>query len=315
MATQPPTMKIVRIQEFGGPEVVGFAEADVPFPGPDQALLKVRAASVNPVDWKTRMGQYPKVDQSRLPYTLGSDVTGEVVACGSASSLAVGSLLYALVEGGFAEYVLVKDEQASPIPSTLSPEVAAAVPLAGLTAWQGLFRHGGLSAGQRVLIHAGAGGVGHLAVQFAKAKGAFVATTVSASAIDFARQLGADQVIDHAAQRFEDEVSDIDVVFDLVGGETTARSWSVLKKGGILVSTVGEPPKAEAERHGVRATVFHAEPSASELREIAALIEAGQVKPVVSKRFPFSQTKAALQAVEDGHTVGKVIVTMDAEPA
>ena len=164
---------------------------------------------------------------------------------------------------------------------------AAAVPLAPLTAWQGLFRHGGLKEGQSVLIHGGSGGVGHFAIQFAKAKGARVATTVSSEHVDFAHELGADQVIDYKKQRFEDEVSQVDMVYDLIGGETQERSWQVLKKGGVLVSTLTEPSQARAAELGVRGLRYTVEESGENLAEIGQLIDAGRVKPVIAKTFPW----------------------------
>jgi NADPH:quinone reductase-like Zn-dependent oxidoreductase len=185
------------------------------------------------------------------------------------------------------------------------------LPLAGITAWQGLFRHGGLKSGQRVLIHAGSGGVGHFAVQFAKAKGAYVITTVSGENVDFVRRLGADEVIDHKKQQFENKVRDVDMVFDLIGGETEDRSWGVLKKGGVLVSTLSLPSQEKAKAHGVRGMRYTAEASGSELGEIAGLIDAGKVKPTISRTFPLKDAVSALQLVEQGHTRGKVVLTVD----
>jgi NADPH:quinone reductase-like Zn-dependent oxidoreductase len=205
----------------------------------------------------------------------------------------------------------VKEPEASSKPSTLDHISAAAVPLAGLTAWQGLFRYGGLQSGQSVLIHAGSGGVGHMAIQFAKARGAQVITTVSEQSLDFVRRLGVDEAIDYKKQRFENEVRDVDMVFDLMGGETRDRSWGVLKKGGILVSTLDPPSQEEASAHGVRATRYTAEASASELAEIAALIDTGKVKPVVSRTFALSDAASAMQIVEQGHTQGKVVLIVD----
>jgi NADPH:quinone reductase-like Zn-dependent oxidoreductase len=200
-----------------------------------------------------------------------------------------------------------------PAPAKLDAAAAAAVPLAGLTAWQGLFRHGQLKEGQRVLIHAASGGVGHFAVQFAKAKGARVIAMASTANVDFVRGLGADEVIDYRKERFEDKVSDVDLVFDLVGGETQERSWSVLRQGGALVSTLNEPSQDEAGAHRVRGLRYTTEPSVADLREIDALIEAGQVVPRVSRTFAFHDARGALRAVEEGHTVGKIVLVLGAE--
>jgi NADPH:quinone reductase-like Zn-dependent oxidoreductase len=311
----PSTMKAFQIASFGGPEVEAVVTVDVPKPGPGELLLEVRAASVNPVDYKLRSGKYPPVKQEMLPYTLGRDVCGVVVGRGAGTeAFADGAAVYALLgvdRGGEAEYVIVKASEASPKPRTLDVAAAGAVPLAALTAWQGLFKHGGLTSGGRVLIHAASGGVGHFAVQFAKAKGAYVYATVSTKNVDFVKSLGADEVIDYKTERFEDKARDLDVVYDLVGGETQERSWGVLKKGGILVSTVQPPPPEKAEAHGARGTRYMAEPSPSDLAEIAALIDAGKVRVHVSKTFKLEQAADALKAVEEGHTIGKVVVTMN----
>jgi len=241
-----------------------------------------------PVDYKIRGGKYPAVKADKLPYVLGRDAAGVVEAVGAGvTNFATGDRVYGMPgidRGGSAEYVVLKESEAAQAPTALNNVAAAAVPLAGLTAWQGLFRHGGLKEGQRVLIHGGSGGVGHFAIQFAKAKGAYVITTVSTQHAEFVRRLGADQVIDYKRQRFEDEVGDIDVVFDLIAGETQDRSWSVLKKGGVLVSTLAEPSQQKAEALGVHALRYTAEESGAELREIAALINAGQVRPAIYRR-------------------------------
>ena len=308
------TMNAVRIDAFGGPEVVHLERIPVPMPRAGELLLKIRAASVNPVDYKIRSGKYPAVTAEQLPYVLGRDVCGDVDACGpNVAAFAEGDPLYAFLgvdRGGYAEYVIVKENEASRKPSTLDSVSAAAVPLAGLTAWQGLFQHGGLKSQQRVLIHAGSGGVGHFAIQFAKARGAHVITTVSGQNVDFVRELGADEVINYKKQRFENEIRDVDMVFDLIGGETQDRSWGVLKKGGILVSTLNPPSQEKAIAHGVRAMRYTAEVSGSELGEIAGLIDAGKVKPFVSKRFALKDAISALQSVEQGHTQGKVVLTI-----
>jgi NADPH:quinone reductase-like Zn-dependent oxidoreductase len=315
MSSVPQTMKAFRIHSFGGPEVEHIDTVDVPHPGPGELLVKVRAASVNPVDWKLRTGKYPPVKEDMLPYTLGRDVCGDVVARGpDVDTFTEGAAIYAQLgveRGGEAEYVIVKTGEASPKPTTLDFATAGAVPLAALTAWQGLFKHGGLKAGGKVLIHAASGGVGHFAVQFAKAKGAYVIATASTGNVDFVKGLGADEVIDYKTQHFEERGLSVDVVYDLVGGETQDKSWSVLKRGGILVSTVQAPPPEKAETHGVRGMRYMAEPSPSNLAEIAALIDAGQVKVHVSRTFKFDDAAEALKAVEDGHSIGKVVVTMD----
>jgi NADPH:quinone reductase-like Zn-dependent oxidoreductase len=188
---------------------------------------------------------------------------------------------------------------------------AAAIPLAGQTAWQGLFRHGQLKSGQSVLIHGGSGGVGHFAIQFAKAKGARVLTTVSTNNVELARSLGADVVIDYKTQRFEELARDLDMVFDLIGGETRERSWSLLKRGGVLVTTLTEPSQETAAHYGVRALRYTVEANGSELAKIADLVVSGKVKPHVQRVFRLEQAAEAMSAVERGGSVGKIILGLD----
>jgi NADPH:quinone reductase-like Zn-dependent oxidoreductase len=302
----------MRIHKFGGSDVLQRDDVEKPFAEAGELLVLVMAASVNPVDFKMRAGGYAAQEQS-LPITLGRDLAGTVEQVGrDVTGFAIGDDIFALLgrdRGAYAEYVIVKPEEAARKPGNLGFVEAAAVPLAGLTAWQGLFDHGGLQSGQRVLIHGGAGGVGHLAVQFAKAHGAFVATTASAGDAEYLRGIGADQVIDHKSQRFEDEISDIDVVYDLIGGETQTRSWDVLKPGGILVSTLAEPSQEEAQRRGLRGVHYMTEPDAGELARIADLIEAGKVKPAVQSTFPLESAGPAQDALEHGHVRGKIVLS------
>ena len=312
MSTTPRTMHALLIRKFGGPEVVEFAEIPVPEPRAGELLLKVEAASLNPVDWKIRTGKYPAVGEDKLPFVLGRDLSATVVTSSDAE-LVPGTLVHGLMateHGSFAQYVVARASELAPVPATLDRIVAGAVPLAGLTAWQGLFDHGGLRAGQRVLIHAGAGGVGHMAVQFAKARGATVIATASTDDVEFVRGLGADQVIDYKKQRFDDHVRDLDLVYDLIGGETQERSWPLLKKGGTLVCTVAEPPQDKAQAHGVRALRYTAQPRGDQLREIDALIQSGKVKPHLARKYAFGDAKEALRALEDGHTTGKLVFDM-----
>jgi NADPH:quinone reductase-like Zn-dependent oxidoreductase len=210
--------------------------------------------------------------------------------------------------GGYAEKVAVDQAALATKPAELDFVHATAIPLAGQTAWQGLFQHGGLKQGQSVLIHGGAGGVGHFAVQFAKAKGARVLTTVSTNNVQFARDLGADVVIDYKKQRFEDHASNLDMVFDLIDGETRERSWGLLKKGGVLVSTLTAPSQEKASRFGVHALRYTVEADGDELAEIARLVASGKVRAHVQKTFPLDAAADAMAAVEEGHSVGKVVL-------
>ena len=312
MSTPPRTMHAVLIRRFGGPEVLEFAEVPIPEPGAGELLLKVEAASLNPVDYKIRGGKYPLVQQDKLPFVLGRDFSA-TVAHSDAAAWPAGTLVHGLLEvthGSFAQYTVARTDQLARVPGAIDRIAAAAVPLAGLTAWQGLFDHGGLQAGQRVLIHAGAGGVGHLAVQFAKARGATVIATASTGDIEFVRGLGADEVIDFRKERFESKLRDIDVVYDLIGDDTQERSWSVLKRGGVLVSTVQEPSQEKAQAIGVRAMRYTAEARGAQLAEIDALIQSGQVKPLVSRTFEYGDAKAAFRSLEEGHGSGKLVLDM-----
>src|ERR1700691_3024107 len=287
-----PAIRKMRIHRFGGADALQLDDVEFSLPDASQVLVTVKAASVNPVDFKIRNGKYPAVQEDRLPYTLGRDVSGIVDKCGpQATAFKVGDEVFGMVGiggGGYAEKAVLDQRAIACKPRTLDHTHAAAIPLAGQTAWQGLFRYGQLRAGQSVLIHGGSGGVGHFAVQFAKAKGARVLTTVSTDNVAFARALGADLVIDYKKQRFEDEAGDLDLVFDLIDGETRERSWKLLKKGGVLVSTLTEPSQEIAREHGVRALRYTVEADENELTQIAELVAAGKVKPHIQDTYPLT---------------------------
>jgi NADPH:quinone reductase-like Zn-dependent oxidoreductase len=304
----------MRFHRFGGPEVLQSDTVEPSGPDAGQILVSVRAASVNPVDFKIRSGKYPAVKNDRLPYTPGRDVSGTVLACGAqATRFKPGDDVFGIVNiygGGYAEQVVLDEDAVALKPARLDHVDAAAIPLAGQTAWQGLFRHGGLQPGQSVLIHGGSGGVGHFAVQFAKARGARVLTTVSTDNVEFARSLGADVVIDYKTQRFEDFASNLDMVFDLIDGETRERSWPLLRADGILVSTLTAPSQEAARKYNVRATRYTVEADGRELAEIATLVRDGVVRPHLQQSFALEAAAAAMAAVENGHTVGKVVLAV-----
>jgi NADPH:quinone reductase-like Zn-dependent oxidoreductase len=310
-------MKIrkVRIHRFGGPDVLQIDAVEPSLPDASQVLVRVMAASVNPVDFKIRNGQYPAVKEDRLPYTLGRDVSGIVEKCGAqATQFGIGDEVMGIVGiggGGYAEKAVLDQQAITCKPPSLDHTHSAAIPLAGQTAWQGLFRHGQLKRGQSVLIHGGSGGVGHFAVQFAKSKGANVLATVSTHNVEFARGLGADIVIDYKTQRFEEHAQDLDMVFDLIGGETRERSWKILKRGGVLVSTLTEPSQETALRYGVRALRYTVEANGSELAEIADLVKSGKVRPHVQKTFRLEEASLAMAAVEQGGAVGKIVLSLE----
>ena len=310
------TSKAVTLKRFGGPEVLSVEAVPIPQALDDEVVVRVAAASLNPVDYKIRQGGYPLVTADKLPIVLGRDLAGTIETCGTRAHymLAKGDPVFAFIgqdRGAQSEYVVVKAVELVAAPKQLDMVHAAAVPLAAITAWQGLFDHGGLQTGQRVLIHGGAGGVGHLAVQLAKARGATVFATASSGDLDFVRELGADTVIDYKAERFEDKASGMDVVFDLIGGETQDRSWAVLRDGGIMVSTLGEPDKSKAGGRDVRAGPgYHAQPNAAQLGEVAALIDAGKVKVTVAQTFAIDDIRAAHERLENGGVRGKIVLTL-----
>jgi NADPH:quinone reductase-like Zn-dependent oxidoreductase len=304
-------MKAIRIHRFGGPEVLQLDEIDVPTAGGDKLLIRVIAASVNPVDYKIRRGGYPRVKEEDLPVTLGRDVAGVVET--AAGEFKVGDEVFAHLawsEGGYAEHAVVAPAGAALKPKSLDMITAAGVPLVATTAWQGLFEHGGLKAGQRVLIHGGSGGVGGYAVQFAHIAGAHVFTTASGDGVKLAKDYGADEVIDYRHQKFEDVAVDLDLVLDLVGGETQERSFAVLKRGGALISAVQPPNKEIAAEKNIRIERYIANPNGQELRHFAELIDTGKLKTSLSKTFPLARAADAHRFLESEHPRGKIVLTV-----
>lgn len=303
----------IRFHRFGGNDMLRVDRLEQSGPDAGQILVSVRAASVNPVDFKIRSGKYPSVREDRLPYTPGRDVCGIVTTCGAqATRFRVGDEVFGMVPvfgGGYAQQVVLDERAAAHKPARLDHVHAAAIPLAGQTAHQGLFRHGQLRAGETILIHGGSGGVGHFAIQFAKAKGARVLTTVSTEHVEFARSLGADVVIDYKTQRFEEVAKSVDMVFDLIDGETRERSWALLNKGGRLISTLTAPSQDRAKSLGVTAMRYTVEPDGDELAEIGKLAESSKLQPHIQATFPLEQAAEALAMVERGHTAGKIVLT------
>ena len=308
-------MKAVRIDQFGGPEVARLQDVEIPTAGRGEVLICVKAASINPVDFKTREGKFPLVTERMLPLTLGRDVAGKIHALGpGAFDATVGDDVYVNLpfdQGGYANYTIAKAHLCARKPRSVSWSEAASVPLAATTAWQGLFTHGGLGRGQRVLIHGSSGGVGHFAVQFAHACGAKVYATASGDAVEMVEQLGADHVLDYKLQDFTAFFRDMDVVLDLVGGETRDRSFKTLRRNGILVSTLDQPSAELARQYGVRAKRFTTEQNREHLTAIARLIDEGLVRPVIAAEFSLDQYQAALRLVEQEHPKGKVVLKVD----
>ena len=297
-------MKAVRIHRYGGTEVLSYEEAPKPEPGPGELLVRVHAAGVNPIDWKIREGHYKLVMRLRLPIVLGWDVSGVVEAVGAGvDGFRKGDEVFARPDikrgGTYAEYVAIRASDAARKPKSIDHEHAAAVPLAGLTAWQGLFDKAGLRAGQRALVHAAAGGVGHFAVQLAKWKGAFVAGTASGRNEALVRSLGADQVVDYTRERFEDAVASVDVVLDTLGGDTGRRSWKVLKRGGTLVSVLDIAAPLKGALRLKRGRFLLIKPNAAQLGHIAGLIE---------NVFPLAEARRAHELSQSGRVRGKIVL-------
>ncbi|MEU6864324.1 NADP-dependent oxidoreductase [Streptomyces sp. NPDC046876] len=308
-------MRAVVISQWGGPEVLTEVETDRPEPGLNEILVRVHAAGVNPVDWKTRASG-ALVDWAEVPIS-GWDVSGTVEAVGPGVTLyrpgdeVYGMPLFPRQAGGYAEYVVGPARHFARKPASLDHVQAAALPLAALTAWQALVDTAGVTAGDRVLVHAAAGGVGHLAVQIAKARGAYVIGTASAGKHGLLRELGADELVDYRAEDFAEAVSDVDVVLDTLGPEVAQRSLKVLKPGGRLVSLTGpDAIPAGAAADGVDASWVLVEPDLKGLEAIAALVEQGRLKPLVDTVLPLSEAAKAHEIGERGRTTGKIVLTV-----
>ncbi|MBI6704482.1 NADP-dependent oxidoreductase [Pseudomonas viridiflava] len=304
-------MKAIRIAAFGGPDVMSLQDVERPQAQPGEVLVKVIMAGINPVDYKIREGEYPEVKEDRLPLTLGREVAGVVVQTGDGVlELNEGDRVFGMIgaDGGYAEYARVPAEHLARIPDALDWQTAAGLPLAGHTAWQALVEHGHIEQGHKVLIHGGSGGVGHLAVQFAKVKGAEVYATASAEGLQFLESLGVDRAIDYKAERFEDICKDFDLVIDLIGGETQSRSWQVLGEGGRLVSTLEMPDANHPQAGGKTGTRFIADPRGQELAEMAGYVDAGEVSVVIAETFALEQAREALDYLANEHVHGKVLL-------
>jgi alcohol dehydrogenase len=333
-------MRAFVLTRYGGPEATELREVDKPTPGPGEILVRVLAAGLNPVDFKTREGKLRVIRRYPLPVVMGSELAGTVESLGEGvSRFAEGDRVFARVDkdrlGAFAEYACVQEGLAAALPSSIEPEVAAGVPLAGLTALQSLRDELHLAPGQRVFISGGAGGVGTFAIQIAGWLGAEVATTASARGEALVRRLGASRIIDYTSKRFEEELRDQDAAMDLVGGDTLARMFQVVKRGGTVLSIAGLPEpqtarvdlgrgaglaalfwlasfglRRRAARHGVRYRYLFMHESGPELEELARLIDAGRLEVITDKVFPFSQIAEAFAYLEKGHAKGKVVVRM-----
>ena len=303
-------MKAVRIHEFGGPERVQLEEVAIPKVTRGKALVRIRAAAVNPVDWMVREHLYNPKGADRVPLTLGQDFAGviEKIGAGSKTSLRVVDEVFGEVFGSFAEYALVPLKDLVKKPASLDFKIAAALPMPALTAWQAIIDTAGAKPGMRFLIHGASGGVGSFAAQFARWKGAEVAATASEPSFDYLRSIGVDPVIDYKRDRFEEKLRDVDVVLDPLGGETQARSWRVLKRTGTLITLIGEIDEDAARRAGVRAIDFGMEYDVEDLEEIAGLVEGGIIKPHISKVLPLDQARQAMDLNQQGNSHGKIVL-------
>lgn len=304
-------MKAVCIHSFGGPEVLMDERVARPQPAAKEVMVRVKAAGVNPVDWKIREGN---MGNCPFPCLMGIDFSGTIEAIGpQVENFQVGDDVFGRVaneSGSYAEFAVAPVDQIAMKPAAIDHVHAAAIPVAALTAWQALFDVGQLKPDQNVLIHAAAGGVGSFAVQFAKWKKAYVIGTASAGNSDFVHALGADEVIDYHSAKFEEEVSDADLVLDTIGGETQERSWGVLKPGGMLVSIVG-PVEEPAAARNVRATFMISKPRGDQLARIAELVADGRVKVFVEKTLPLAEARQAQILSQRGHTRGKIVLLVD----
>ena len=330
-------MQAFLVDRYGKTGNTRIGEAPVPAVGEHDVLVQVHAASVNPVDFKIRDGDLKQVLPFRLPFILGNDLAGVVTQVGAkVTRFRPGDAVYGRPDksriGAFAEFIAMREADVARMPTNTTMIEAASLPLVGLTAWQALVERANVQPGQTVLIPAGSGGVGAFAIQLAKHLGATVATTTSTTNVDMVKRLGADIVVDYKKERFEDVLRDVDVVLDTLGPENVAKSFRVMKPGGKLISISGPPDAAfarefglswplvqvmrllswrtrrQARQHGVDYSFLFMRPDGAQLQQIAALVEAGIIKPVIDKVFPFEQTQDALAYVETGRAKGKVVV-------
>lgn len=307
-------MKAAQVNDYGGQEAVQLVDVLKPTATPGHILVEVKAAAVNPFDWKVRDGAYKEYFPLKFPATLGGDVAGVVAEIGEGvSGFSVGQAVYGLAgaaggQGSFAEFTPVKAGQLAAQPNSVDFVTAAALPLAATSAYQALVDHMNLQAGQKILIHGGAGGIGSFAIQIAKHSGAYVATTAAAHDADFVKSLGADEVIDYQSQDFSTMLKDYDAVFDTVGGETNTKSYTILRPGGRFVSMVQPPDEALAKQYDIQYTQQASQASAERLQAVAEHVDSGKLTAHVDKIFPFEQTAEALEYLKTGHPRGKVVI-------
>jgi NADPH:quinone reductase-like Zn-dependent oxidoreductase len=310
-------MKAVRIHQYGGRDALAIDDIPVPAIAPDEVLVKVVAASINPVDWKVRAGYLAQMIPHALPLTLGWDVSGVVAQVGAeVRQWQVGDAVFSRPDlarnGTYAEYVAIRAAECARKPRTISHVEAASLPLAGITAWEAMMDLARVGPGQRVLVHAGSGGVGSLAIQIARAAGATVIATTSGRNRALVESLGAHQVVDYATTKVADAVEPVDAVFDTIGGEVQEASWSLLNPGGIQVSIISPPDEARAAALGVRGAFLFIGPNAPVLERLAAMVDAGTLRPIVGAEFALDDIVAAHALSESGRAVGKIVLYVGA---
>jgi len=334
-------MKAVFIHKYVSADVMEFGDLPKPVAGPGELLLAMKAASINPIDYKVRDGKVKLLIAYKMPLIMGNDGSGVVESVGSGvTRFKAGDSVIVRPDksriGTFAEFCVVREADAAHKPSNLSFEEAASLPLVGLTTYQAMVTLGKMQKGQSILIHAGAGGVGTFAIQFAKHLGLHVTTTTSTGNIEFVKNLGADAVIDYKTTKFEDACKDLDMVFDTIGGDTLKKSFNVVKKGGVVVSITAIPDSKTGARYGasvivrgllhlmnagirrasskkgVRYEYLMMEPNGQQLEEIASLAERQVIRPVIDRIFELAEMRAAFEYAEKGRSRGKVILRIGA---
>jgi alcohol dehydrogenase len=310
-------MKAAQITSYGGPEVLKTVDdAANPHAGAGEVLVEVSAAGVNPFDWKVRQGFMKDYFALQFPAVLGGDFAGIIAEIGEGvNGLKIGDEVYGQAnaaggQGSYAEFTPVKAGQVAAKPQSIDFITAAAIPLAGASAYQALVEHINLQTGQKVLIHGGAGGIGVFAIQLAKTLGAYVATTASSEDAEFVKSLGADEVIDYKNQKFEEVLKDYDAVFDTVGGETNKKSYQILKSGGVLVSMVDGPDEQLVKKYGVKYVQQMTQTNQDKLSKLAGLVDQGKLKVTVDKTFPLGQASEALAYLQNNHPKGKVVINV-----
>ena len=302
-------MKAIRIHDYGSADVMRYEDAPLPEPGPDEVLIKIHGAGVNPVDWKIRSGAMRQTRPLRFPAILGADAAGTVERVGPlVARFRPGDAVVARVEGAYAEFAAVKTDAVGRAAKSIPLAHVAALPIAAGTAWTVLFEAARLAKGARILVQGGAGGVGTFAIQLAKLAGYYVAATTSGANRALVESLGADRVIDYRAEDVARTAGDFDLVFDAVGGETLKGSFGLVRKGGQLLSIVAPPDEALAKEHGIEARFVRSNITGTRLEEICGLIDAGKVKVVIEREFPLADAKAALALSETGRVRGKIVL-------